>query len=145
MPSSNASAQPSPPEPIYLARLREELASRYGIIVNADDPCAGQFLRAAGNQVLTFGIDRKAANRLDLFAHYGLAAATEALRDSGLELTDETCERTGTIIGTAGCGRFVSNTESGRSASGANSAKAASGTWSARSFAPAVVRVPAVS
>jgi hypothetical protein len=34
----NASAPPSPPEPIDLARLREELAGRYGILVNAEDP-----------------------------------------------------------------------------------------------------------
>lgn len=38
MPSLNASAQPSPPEPIDLAQVRELLASRHGIIVNADDP-----------------------------------------------------------------------------------------------------------
>jgi len=41
----------------------------------------------------------KEARRLDTFIHYGVAAAVEALRDSGLEVTDANRERIGCSIG----------------------------------------------
>ena len=41
----------------------------------------------------------KEARRLDTFIHYGVAAATEALRDSGLAVTDENRARIGCVIG----------------------------------------------
>ncbi len=43
--------------------------------------------------------DKKAAKHLDLFVQYGLAAAMMAHRDSGLEVTEENCERLGVITG----------------------------------------------
>jgi len=41
----------------------------------------------------------KEARRFDMFVHYGTAAAVEALRDSGLEVTDANRERIGCSIG----------------------------------------------
>lgn len=41
----------------------------------------------------------KEARRLDTFIHYGVAAALEALRDSGIEVTDANRERIGCSIG----------------------------------------------
>jgi 3-oxoacyl-[acyl-carrier-protein] synthase II len=48
-------------------------------------------------------MDRKLANRLDPVCHYGLAAADEALRDTGLvtdDLTDSQRNRIGVVFGT---------------------------------------------
>jgi 3-oxoacyl-[acyl-carrier-protein] synthase II len=47
-----------------------------------------------------FGVAPKDASRLDPFAHFALAAATEAIADSGLELTPAVCDEAATIIGT---------------------------------------------
>ena len=41
----------------------------------------------------------KEARRLDTFIHYGVAAATEALHDCGLEVTDANRDRIGCVIG----------------------------------------------
>ncbi|MCB1907924.1 MAG: beta-ketoacyl-ACP synthase II [Rhodocyclaceae bacterium] len=41
----------------------------------------------------------KEARRMDVFIHYGLAAGIQAIRDSGLEVTDENAERIGANIG----------------------------------------------
>ncbi len=41
----------------------------------------------------------KDAKKMDVFIHYGLAAADEALRDSGLEITDDNRDRIGVAIG----------------------------------------------
>ncbi|NVM22788.1 MAG: beta-ketoacyl-ACP synthase II [Desulfobacterales bacterium] len=46
-----------------------------------------------------YGIQSKDAKRMDLFTQYGVAAATLAIEDSGLELGDYN-DRVGTIIGT---------------------------------------------
>jgi 3-oxoacyl-[acyl-carrier-protein] synthase II len=46
-----------------------------------------------------FGIKPKDAKRMDMFTQYGVAAATLAIKDSGLVL-DEYNDRIGTIIGT---------------------------------------------
>ncbi len=48
-------------------------------------------------------IPKKDLKKMDTFIHYGLFAADEALRDSGLEITDENAERIGVAIG-AGIG-----------------------------------------
>jgi 3-oxoacyl-[acyl-carrier-protein] synthase II len=45
----------------------------------------------------------KEARRMDVFVHYGLAAAIEAVRDAGLEVTEANAERIGVAIG-AGIG-----------------------------------------
>ncbi|GHT80918.1 3-oxoacyl-[acyl-carrier-protein] synthase 2 [Betaproteobacteria bacterium] len=41
----------------------------------------------------------KEARRMDLFIHYGIAAGVQALRDSGLEVTEDNAERIGITIG----------------------------------------------
>ncbi len=41
----------------------------------------------------------KEARHLDAFIHYGVAAATEALRDCGLEVTDSNRDRIGCVVG----------------------------------------------
>jgi len=41
----------------------------------------------------------KEARRMDTFIHFGMAAATQALRDSGLQVTPENAERIGVNIG----------------------------------------------
>jgi 3-oxoacyl-[acyl-carrier-protein] synthase II len=44
-------------------------------------------------------ISPKEARRMDVFIHYGMAAGIEAVRDSGLEVTDANRERIGVAIG----------------------------------------------
>lgn len=44
-------------------------------------------------------ISTKDAKKMDMFIQYGLVAATEAMIDSGLEVTDENAERIGVAIG----------------------------------------------
>jgi len=44
-------------------------------------------------------ISAKEARRMDVFIHYGMAAGIQAVRDSGLEITDANRERIGVNIG----------------------------------------------
>lgn len=44
-------------------------------------------------------IPAKDARRMDVFIHFGMAAGIQALRDSGLEVTEENAERIGVNIG----------------------------------------------
>ncbi len=44
-------------------------------------------------------INPKDARKMDPFIHYGIAAANQALQDSGLEITEENAERVGVAIG----------------------------------------------
>ena len=44
-------------------------------------------------------MSRKEARKTDTFIHYGIAAAKQAIRDAGLEVTDENRERIGIAIG----------------------------------------------
>jgi len=48
-------------------------------------------------------VPAKEARRMDTFIHYGIAAAVEAIRDSGLEITDANREAIGCMVG-AGIG-----------------------------------------
>ncbi len=52
-------------------------------------------------------INRKDARKMDTFIHYGIAAAFQALRHSGLEINEENAARVGVIIG-AGIGGLPS-------------------------------------
>ncbi len=55
----------------------------------------------------TIAMDRKMARRMSRFIHFGLAAATEAVRDSGLDFSDwpvERRDRAGVVINTGGGG-----------------------------------------
>ena len=45
-------------------------------------------------------LDRKEERKLDRFAQYALAGASQAMRDSGFKITPATAPRVGTIIGT---------------------------------------------
>lgn len=47
----------------------------------------------------TFGIDRKEARKLDLFAQYALIAADEAVKDSGFDIEKVNLDKVGVIIG----------------------------------------------
>jgi len=44
-------------------------------------------------------ISAKDARKMDPFIHYGIAAAQEAIKDSGLEITDENATRCGVAVG----------------------------------------------
>ncbi|MDH5327369.1 MAG: beta-ketoacyl-ACP synthase II [Gammaproteobacteria bacterium] len=44
-------------------------------------------------------IPRKDVKKMDPFIHYGIAAGTQALKDSGLEITEENAPRVGVFIG----------------------------------------------
>ncbi|WP_147533236.1 beta-ketoacyl-ACP synthase II [Bacillus marasmi] len=44
-------------------------------------------------------IEKKDARKMDRFTHYAIAAATMAVKDSGLEITDENAPRVGVWIG----------------------------------------------
>jgi 3-oxoacyl-[acyl-carrier-protein] synthase II len=48
---------------------------------------------------ITDYISAKDAKKMDLFIHYGIAAGIQAIRDSGLEVTEENAERIGVAIG----------------------------------------------
>lgn len=44
-------------------------------------------------------IPRKDVKKMDAFIHYGMAAGTEAVEDSGLEITEDNADRVGVAIG----------------------------------------------
>ena len=48
-------------------------------------------------------VDKRDARRMDIFMHYGIASCIDALRDSGLEITEENGHRVGVAMG-AGIG-----------------------------------------
>jgi 3-oxoacyl-[acyl-carrier-protein] synthase II len=50
-------------------------------------------------------VEKKEARKMGAFIHYAIAASDEALKDSGLEITDENAEAVGTYIG-SGIGDF---------------------------------------
>jgi len=44
-------------------------------------------------------IPKKELKKMDTFIHYGIAAADQAIKDSGIEITDENAERIGVAVG----------------------------------------------
>ena len=54
-----------------------------------------------------FDISAKDARKMDLFIQYGLAAATEAITDAGLDMTQENADRVGVAVG-SGIGGLMS-------------------------------------
>jgi 3-oxoacyl-[acyl-carrier-protein] synthase II len=44
-------------------------------------------------------VSAKEARHMDTFIHYGIAAGTQAIRDSGLEITEQNAERIGVMVG----------------------------------------------
>lgn len=81
---------------------RNILAGKSGIsLIDRFD--VSQFATRIGGAVKNFDIaeymSAKEAKRFDPFIHYGVAAAEQALCDSGLEVTDQNAHRIGTAIG----------------------------------------------
>jgi 3-oxoacyl-[acyl-carrier-protein] synthase II len=50
-------------------------------------------------------VEKKEARKMGAFIHYAIAASDEAIRDSGLQVTDDIAERVGTYI-SSGIGDF---------------------------------------
>ena len=74
--------------------------SGIGLIEHMD---LSAFSTRFGGSVKNFDVEAylpaKEARKLDLFIQYGLAASFQAVRDSGLEVTDENRERIGVAMG----------------------------------------------
>lgn len=62
-------------------------------------PFATQIAGEVKDFDVTAYISPKEARRMDVFIHYGLAAGIDAIRDSGIEVTDANRERIGVNIG----------------------------------------------
>ena len=56
-----------------------------------------------GGEVRDFDVEayisRKEARKMDPFIHYGIAAAVDAVKDAGLEITEDNAERVGVSVG----------------------------------------------
>ena len=51
------------------------------------------------NFEITDYVSKKESRKMDTFIHYGVAAGVQAIRDSGIEVTEENAERIGVCIG----------------------------------------------
>jgi len=64
---------------------------------------ASEFSARIAGEIKNFDITKyisvKEARKMDPFIHYGIAAAIQAIEDSGIEITPANCKRIGTIIG----------------------------------------------
>ena len=74
--------------------------SGIGLITHFD---TSDFAVRFGGSVWNFDVSNymsaKDARRMDPFIHYGIAAAKEAIEDSGLTVTEENAERIGVMVG----------------------------------------------
>lgn len=77
-------------------------AGQSGIRTVTDFDCSTLTTQFAG-QVPNFVVDdympAKEARRIDGFIQYGLAAGYQAMKDSGLEITEANCDRVGVAVG----------------------------------------------
>jgi 3-oxoacyl-[acyl-carrier-protein] synthase II len=60
---------------------------------------ATRFGGSVRNFDVTEYITKKDARKMDTFIHYGIAAGVQAIKDSGLEVTEENADRIGVAIG----------------------------------------------
>lgn len=78
------------------------LAGKSGIAIITKFDHAPLSVHFAG-EVKDFNIEEyvtaKEARHMDHFIHFGIAAGTQALRDSGIEVTDANAERIGVMVG----------------------------------------------
>ncbi len=56
-------------------------------------------------------VSKKDVKKMDKFIHYGIGAGTQAMEDSGLEITEQNCRRIGVAVG-SGIGGIAGNENS---------------------------------
>ena len=90
------------------------ITEAWGNILNGKSGIATLENISTKGQTVTFGgsvknfdvseyLSSKEAKKMDIFIHYGMAAAIQAIEDSGIEVTESNAERIGVAIG-AGIG-----------------------------------------
>ncbi len=78
------------------------LAGKSGIALITDFDTSDQAVKFAGTVKdfdATEYIPKKDLKKMDTFIHYGIAASDQAIKDSGIEITDENAERIGVAVG----------------------------------------------
>jgi 3-oxoacyl-[acyl-carrier-protein] synthase II len=86
-------------------------------ISNIDHFDASEFTTKFAGMVKNFNaqdyMERKDAKKMDLFIQYGVAAGVQAIKDSGIEVTDENAPRIGVALGSGigGLGLIEQNHE----------------------------------
>lgn len=78
------------------------LAGKSGIALITDFDTTDQAVKFAGT-IKDFNaeeyIPKKDLKKMDTFIHYGIAASDQAIKDSGIEITEENAERIGVAVG----------------------------------------------